>query len=55
MGAALLGENVVAEAKDIFLKGIYELNAGFYLDLVYYTLKIDGVMDRCFPAFNSFT
>ena len=50
MGAALLGENVVAEAKDIFLKGIYELYAGFYLDLVYYTLKIDGVMDRCFSC-----
>lgn len=49
MGAALLGENVVAEAKDIFLKGIYELTR-FYLDLVYYTLKIDGVMDRCFSC-----
>lgn len=47
MRAALLRENVVAEAQNILLKCIYKLERYLNLDLIYFFLKIDRLVDGC--------
>ena len=54
MGAALLGKNIVAEAQNIFLKGIYKLNGNLHLDFIYFTFKINRVMNRVFSVVDFF-
>ena len=45
MGAAFLGKDVVAEAQDIFLKGIHKLESNLYLDLIYFLFEINRLMN----------
>ena len=48
MGAALLGENIITEAKDILLEGIYKLDGCLNLYPVYLSFKINGLMNGSF-------
>ena len=50
MRPALLGENIVAEAQHIFLKGVHKLERGLHFDLLRDAFKIDRIMDRRFRA-----
>ena len=50
MGAAFLGEDVVAEAQNVLFKGVHELEGRLYLDIFNGSFKIYRLMDRFFPA-----
>ena len=55
MGTALLSKNVITEAQNILLKGIYELEGHLHFHLVDGTLVVDWIMNGAFPEFSSFT
>ena len=50
MSAAFLGKDIVAETKDILLKGVHKLDGCLYLYPIHAAFKINRLMNRCFPG-----